>query len=101
MIKNISSDFIDFTPSFGFALSVHSIVTRLLDWVPMDARIHSAIRKKKDGYACSLEVFSRNLRFRVRARCDSAEAAVEKARLQLIRRVSRWHRERARIPSFA
>src|SRR5437868_2487393 len=92
--------YLNFSPTEGFKLYTHALVTKLLDLSPSDSVVKSEIEKVGDRYACRLEVTSRFRRFV--SFCESAhpKSALEEARRRVMRQLDGWKNKRMFTPSF-
>lgn len=79
-----------FAPSDALKLKADRALDRIIERAPSDARITAAIEQESEIFHCSIEIGSTSCPFAVETSHKFAAIALDKAELNLMRKLDKW-----------
>ncbi len=79
-----------FVPSDALNTRADRALDRIIDQAPSDATVSASIEQEGEIYCCRIEVISAGRSFTAEASHKFVSIALDKAELNILRKISRW-----------
>lgn len=84
-------NFKGFTPNDALKIKADRMLDRIMERAPSDARVTATLEQDGEIFHCSIEIGSSSCPFTVETSHKFAGIAIDRAELNLMRKLDRWH----------